>query len=274
MKLQGKSLGSGPGFMVILTCIIMLAGCSGGGNKPNNSPLTYTTSQKAASLQMTTFCENDPATTLQFNFAQNIGDGAGITFGCIGFTTGTYSGNILIHYYTTLNPNNTLAKYIPALDRIDGLVKASGTKSNDTTGLDNFINDVRNCTDPLFKKAQLHVLDQMYWNPAVAAATNIGAKYALTLAFIYDMCVNHGDEGAQRLIDQTTAAMGGSPATGISERQWLTKCISIRSGNFPGGADRHNAFLRVLNSGNVNLTLPFPFTVYGDTCTINGNVGI
>ena len=99
MKQRRKFLGLGPGLLIILAFLSILTGCNGGGsNKLNNSTLTYTTLQKAASLQMTTFCENDPQKTLQFNYAQNIGDGAGITFGCIGFTTGTYSGNILIHY--------------------------------------------------------------------------------------------------------------------------------------------------------------------------------
>ena len=108
-------------------------------------------------------------------------------------------------------------------------------------------------------------------------ATGIGARYAVTLAFIYDMCVNHGAEGAQKFIDQTNSGMGGSPATGVDEKQWLMKCIDIRYNSLvlnqgSTAANRCNAFLRVLQSGNVNLTTPFPFTCYGDTCAINGNV--
>lgn len=258
----------------VLAGAASLAGCSAG-KSAQYGTLSVTAAQKRACLQMTTFCENDPATTLQFNYAANIGDGSGITFGCIGFTTGTYSGNILIKYYTTLNPNNILAKYIPALNRIDSL--HSGGKSDDTTGLDGFIRDVQNCTDPLFKQAQLYQLDQMYWSPALAKATELGAKYQITLAFIYDTCVNHGAEGADNFIVQTNAALGGSPATGIPEVQWLTQLIQIRFNYFasrnPGATDRCSAYQRVLDSGNYNLTMPFSFRCYGDTCTINGNLG-
>lgn len=267
----------GFGVILILISMISLTGCSTG-NSLKSQNLSTNTAQKGVCLQMTTFCENDPKTTLQYNYAQIIGDGSGITFGCIGFTTGTYDGNILIHYYTTLNPNNILAKYIPALNRIDSEAQAVGGKSNDTTGLDNFIYDVQHCTDPLFKQAQNYELNQIYWNPAVTLATNIGARYPITLAFIYDMGVNHGIEGAQRFIDQTNSGMGGSPATGVDEKQWLMKCINIRYNSLviyqgSNSADRCNAFLRVLQSDNVNLTIPFSFTCYGDTCTINGNVG-
>lgn len=253
----------------VLIIIFLLTGCGGGGAPPGGTLLP--SDRKAVILQMTTFCENDPYTTLQYNYAENNGDGAGITFGCIGFTTGTFSGNILIKYYTVLNPDNTLAKYIPALDRIDNQVRVTGTKSDDTTGLDNLISDVQNCTDPLFKEAQRHQLNQLFWDPAVQMAENIGAKYPITLAFLYDMCVNHGRDGAQRYVNQTSAAMGGTPLSGIDERQWLTRAISIR--NTILGSDRSIAYQRVLNSGNVNLVTPFAFSVYGDTCTIDGNVG-
>ena len=79
--------------MLILSSVLSLAGCSGGGAQTSQN-LSTITAQKGACLQMTTFCENAPATTLQYNYAQNINDGSGITFGCIGFTTGTYDGNI------------------------------------------------------------------------------------------------------------------------------------------------------------------------------------
>ena len=61
--------------------------------------------------------------------------------------------------------------------------------------------DVQACKDPIFKQAQLYELDQMYWNSALSITNSIGAKNQLTLAFIYDMCVNHGADGAQEYIN-------------------------------------------------------------------------
>ena len=54
--------------------------------------LAIDTTAKNATLQMTTTLENSD-TQLQFNYAENINDGRGITFGIIGFCTGTYDGN-------------------------------------------------------------------------------------------------------------------------------------------------------------------------------------
>ncbi|WP_269849965.1 chitosanase [Methanosarcina horonobensis] len=174
---------------------------------------------------MTTTLENSD-TQLHFNYAENLGDGRGITFGCIGFCTGTYDGNILIKHYTELNPDNTLAKYIPALNKIDaGSHNAAGGDGNpNVEGLSGFIKDVQSCNDPLFKTAQIDKLDELYYNPAMKIADSIGAKNALTKAFIYDMCVRHGVDGAERIIKNA----GTTPKQGADENAYLQKLISLR----------------------------------------------
>ena len=68
----------------------------------------------------------------------------------------------------------------------------------------------------------------MYWDIAVGQANSISAQYEVTLGVIYDANGRHGEDGAQALIDQTTAAMGGTPATGVNEIAWLNKFIAIR----------------------------------------------
>ena len=234
-----------------------------------------TSELKGVCLQMTTACENS-SDAFDYNYAENIGDGRGITFGVIGFTTGTYDGNQLIKYYTQLNPNNSLAKYIPALDKIDAGKHDSDDKSDDTTGLENFIRDVQACSDPLFKQAQLFELDIHYWNPAVKIADSIGAKKNLTLAFIYDMCVNHGTDGAQDYVDSIKEYLGGTPASGVDENEFLSALMDYRYDDLaeddPEGKDRINAFQKLLEDGNLDLKAPFEFTVYGDTYKIDGNI--
>ncbi|WP_269849969.1 chitosanase [Methanosarcina horonobensis] len=170
-----------------------------------------TSNMKKIILQMTITLENSD-TQLHFNYAENLGDGRGITLGCIGFCTGTYDGNILIKHYTELNPDNALAKHIPALNKIDaGSHNAAGGDGNPSTaGLDGFIKDVQNCDDPLFKKAQIDKLDELYYNPAMKIADSIGAKNALTKAFIYDMCVRHGVDGAERIVKNAGTNKTGS----------------------------------------------------------------
>jgi chitosanase len=239
------------------------------------SPCLAGSNAKNAMLQMTTTLENSE-TQLQWNYAENLGDGRGITFGCIGFCTGTYDGNILIKYYTKLNPDNTLAKYIPALDKIDAGSHnaAEGDGSPSTTGLSGFIKDVQKCNDPLFKQAQLYELDQLYYNPAVKMYNNVGAKNALTLAFIYDMCIRHGSDDAQEIIDNA----GKTPKQGADENTYLSKLISLRDAKLKseglGDVDRDAGHKNLLKSGNVDLKTPFTFVAYGDTFTIDGDLGL
>ena len=228
-----------------------------------------------AILQMTATLENSD-TELHFNYAENLHDGRGITFGCIGFCTGTYDGNILIKHYTILNPNNILAKYIPALNAIDAAphTSADGDGNPSTTGLGNFITDVENCTDPLFKTAQLDMLEEIYYDPAMELAESIGAQYALTRAFIYDMSIRHGVDGAEYIIRQA----GTTPLNGANEKTYLQKLFYLRDNELEneglGDVDRNQGYKNVLNSGNVNLTTPFIFVAYGDQFTIDGNLNV
>lgn len=231
-------------------------------------------SYKGSAIQMTSTLENSN-TQPQYNYAENIGDGRGITFGCIGFCTGTYDGNILIKHYTTLNPGNSLAKYIPALNAIDvGSHNSAGGEGNPSTaGLSGFIPAVQNCNDPLFKQAQIDMLDKLYWNPAMSLADSIGAKYPLTRAFIYDMCVRHGADGAKSIISKA----GATPAQGTDEKVYLSRLISARDSALRseglGDISRDKGFSALLSSGNVNLVTPYTFVAYGDSFTINGKIG-
>jgi len=218
---------------------------------------------------MTTTLENSD-TQLQYNYAENIGDNRGITLGCIGFCTGTYDANAMIKYYITLNPDNNLAKYIPALNKIDtGSHRYNGGDSNPSVvGLNGFIKDVQNNKDPLFKQAQLYELDQMYYNPAVKLWNDAGCKNYLTLAFIYDTCINHGSEDAATIIKKA----GKTPKQGTDENTFLQKLITARKTVLGSESSRVNGYSSLLKSGNVNLKTPFAFTAWGDKFTIDGNL--
>lgn len=245
---------------------------------PSNNteyPSNNTPNMKNVMLQMTSTLENSD-TQLRFNYAENLGDERGITFGCIGFCTGTYDGNILLKYYTELNPDNTLAKYIPALDKIDAGPhdEADGDGNPGVEGLSGFIQDVNSCDDPLFKKAQMDKLDEYYYNPAMELADSIGAKNALTKAFIYDMCVRHGADGAESIINNA----GITPKQGADENTFLWKLISLRDEKLKQegieDVDRNQGYKNLLNSGNVDLKTPFKFVAYGDYFTIDGNLDL
>ncbi len=244
-------------------------------NNSNTTTTNNTSNMKNVILQMTATLENSD-TQLQFNYAENLGDERGITFGCIGFCTGTYDGNSLIKHYTELNPDNTLAKYIPALDKIDAGPHdaADGDGNPDVEGLSGFIQDVNSCDDPLFKKAQMDILDEYYYNPAMEIADSIGAKNPLTKAFIYDMCVRHGVNQTKHIINNA----GTTPKQGADENTYLRKLILLRNEKLKQEGiediDRNQGYNNLLNSGNVDLKTPFKFVAYGDYFIIDGNLDL
>ena len=91
------------------------------------------------------------------------------------------------------------------------------------------------------------------------------------------MCVRHGSDGAQSMVNKATSQCGGTPASGVSETVYLSKLISIRDSALKseglGDTNRDAGFKNVLNSGNVDLTTPFTFVAYGDSFTITGDLG-
>ncbi len=231
--------------------------------------------QKSIALQMTTVCENSQ-TNFKYDYAENIWDWRWITFWIIWFTTWTFDWNILLHRYAEMNPNNNLKKYIPVLNAIDEAAHDDGGKNSDVRGLENFITDVNDNGDPLFKKAQLELMNSMYWEPAVKIARDEGVMRPLSLAFIYDMVVNHWEYWAKDIIMKTDKAMSGSPKDGKDEIKWLYDLIDKRyeflKTEYPEALDRVDAYKRILNEWNIDLAPWFKFLVYWEKFYINGNV--
>jgi PKD repeat protein len=98
------------------------------------------------------------------------------------------------------------------------------------------------------------------------------------LGVIFDANGRHGEDGAKALIDKTTAAMGGTPATGVNEIAWLNKFIAIRDVKLKsenlGDQDRQNGYKEDIAAGNYNLVTPYVIHTYGDPYTIDGILGV
>ncbi|MGB8450922.1 MAG: chitosanase [Anaerocolumna sp.] len=237
---------------------------------------TVTDIQKDTIYRLTSIFENS-TTELQYTYIENIGDGRGYTFGFPGFCSGTYDGTMFLKKYKALNPNNTLVKYIPTFEYIDSLPHPDGLCSV-TTGLEKFPADFQACgSDPDFKQAQHDLVDELYWNPSQVAANEVGAKYPVTCGELYDSFINHGEDGARDIINQTNKAVG-KIINGTDEKTWLDKFLSIRLGilqsdsTWSEAVDRVKVYQKLLNTdNNVNLARPIKVTCYGDTFTISGD---
>ena len=192
---------------------------------------SISTKQKNVILSLTNIAENSQI-NFAYNYAENIGDGRGITFGIIGFTSGTYDGTELIERVNELDSSNVLSGYLPAFQSIDNSPHPDG-KTDDVTGLSNFIEDFNaHGADTLVKQAHLEKLTILYWNPSISKATEIGAKYALTMSELYDICVNHGadgdskDKGLKQLVQETIDQVGAIGQ--VDEKVWLNALYDVR----------------------------------------------
>jgi len=240
---------------------------------------SITTKQQNVIFSLTNIAENSQ-TNFAYNYAENIGDGRGITFGIIGFTSGTFDGTELIERVKELDSSNVLAKYLPAFQAIDKLPHPDGKTSN-TKGLSNFIKDFNSHGgDEKVKQAQLEKLKALYWNPTISKAEEVGAKYALTVAQLYDICVNHGadgdskDKGLKQLVQEAIDKVGNIGS--VDEKTWLTALYDVRKAymesdpTWRDALDRIEMHRRILKTGNMDLITPLKVTCYGDSFTITG----
>ncbi|MBT2472162.1 chitosanase [Streptomyces sp. ISL-66] len=224
--------------------------------------------KKDIAMQIVSSAENSSLNwKAQYKYIEDIGDGRGYTAGIIGFCSGTHDMLELVEYYTSIKPGNVLAKYLPALRKVDG--------SDSHAGLDpNFTKDwVKAAADSDFKKAQDHERDRVYFNPAVkqGKADGVGVLGQFTY---YDAIVMHGDGGDStsfRNIRKRALSKAKPPSQGGNETTWLNAFLDARvwamkQEEAHSDTSRVDTAQRVwVKKGNLNLNTPLDWKVYGDS---------
>ncbi|MFB7976813.1 chitosanase [Streptomyces vinaceus] len=223
--------------------------------------------KKDIAMQIVSSAENSSLDwKAQYKYIEDIDDGRGYTAGIIGFCSGTGDMLDLVEYYTDVKPGNVLAKYLPALRKVDG--------SDSHQGLDpNFTKDwAKAAQDSEFKKAQDHERDRVYFNPAVNQGKSDGVG-ALGQFIYYDAIVMHGDGGDStsfRNIRKRALSKAKPPAQGGNETTWLNTFLDARvwamkQEEAHSDTSRVDTAQRVfLKKGNLNLNTPLDWKVYGD----------
>ncbi|WIM99607.1 chitosanase [Actinoplanes oblitus] len=219
--------------------------------------------KKDIAMQIVSAAENSSLNwRAQFAYIEDIDDGRGYTAGIIGFCSGTGDMLELVESYTATKPSNVLAKYLPALRRVNGTDSHSGLDPN-------FTRDWRKAaTDPVFQAAQEAERDRVYFNPSVRDGKADGVRALGQFAY-YDAAVMHGYEG-MRAIRNRALRKAKPPAQGGDERTWLNAFLNERVAEMKK-EEAHSDTSRVdtaqrvfLNKGNFDLNTPLDFKVYGD----------
>ena len=250
-------------------------GGAAGGTDPSTTAaasLTTDGDRKRRAAQITSTFENS-TTELQYAYAENIGDGRGITAGRAGFTSGTSDLLLLVRRYTELKPDNALAPYLPALEAVNG------TDSEES--LAGFTDAwAQSAADPAKRALQDDLVDELYFNPAMTLARDVGLTTALGQAVMWDTMIQHGrggENGTTAIIEETRATMGGDVAG--EEAGWLNAFLDARLhhlghsyGDSPDAEEsstsRVEAFKASIADGAFTLDPPLSWTAYGRTFTV------
>jgi chitosanase len=228
--------------------------------------------EKEIAMELVSSAENSTLDwKSQYKYIEDIGDGRGYTAGIIGFCSGTGDMLELVQLYADRKPGNVLAKYLPALRKVNG------TESH--KGLDpNFTKDWKTAAkDTVFQQAQNDERDRVYFNPAVSQGIADGLR-ALGQFCYYDAIVMHGpgnDSTSFGGIRKTAMKKAKTPAQGGSEVTYLNAFLDARKAAMKT-EEAHSDTSRVdteqrvfLKAGNLDLDPPLHWKVYGDPYTIN-----
>ncbi|GHD88514.1 chitosanase [Streptomyces naganishii] len=223
--------------------------------------------KKEIAMQLVSSAENSSLDwKAQYKYIEDIGDGRGYTAGIIGFCSGTGDMLDLVQLYTDRRPGNVLAKYLPALRRVNG--------SDSHDGLDpDYPRDWRKAAqDTAFQQAQNDERDRVYFNPAVAQGKSDGLRALGQFAY-YDALVMHGDGDdptSFRNIRKRALRSAKPPAQGGDEVKYLDAFLDARVWAMKQ-EEAHSDTSRVdteqrvfLRKGNLDLRTPLDWKVYGD----------
>jgi chitosanase len=227
--------------------------------------------KKDIAMQLVSSAENSSLDwRAQFGYIEDIGDGRGYTGGIIGFCSGTSDMLALVEYYTQQKSDNVLAKFLPALRKVDGTDSHAGLGSAFTTAWK------KAAKDSVFQDAQEHERDRVYFNPAVKQAKSDGLRALGQFAY-YDAIVMHGpgtDSVSFGGIRKTAMKKAKTPAQGGDEVTYLNAFLDARKAAMKT-EEAHSDTSRVdteqrvfLKAGNLDLNPPLKWKVYGDSYTI------
>jgi chitosanase len=245
----------------LLLVALLLAGCADEPERVGG----LTGDQRRRADELISVFENS-TTALQYGYAEDLGDGRGITSGRAGFTTRTCDALDVVQRYD----RPPLAAYLPELARL------CDEDSDDTSGLAGYVDAwAEAAEDPAFRRVQDEAVDDTYFLPAMALADDLGLETAIARVALYDAAIQHGigedPDGLPAMIERTGPV-------GDDEAAWLDAFLAERLRTLQDPADESTAAewrestdrVRCLQSltDDPDLDGPLRCTVYGDEFSI------
>jgi chitosanase len=199
----------------------------------------------------------------RFDYVADRHDGCGYRAGWMAFCGN--NGDVLdvVTRYTAASPGNVLARYLAPLQR--------GTPPGPS-----FVTDWRTAAnDETFRRVQVTVGHERYLTPAVDLARRLGVRTPLGIEYLYDTGVqmgakSDGCDSVAMIANETVAALGGSPLSGVAERVWLARfneirtrhllapCTPGRQADWASSVHRVTALSELATAGRWDLAVPLP----------------
>ncbi|MGI5198871.1 chitosanase [Streptomyces sp. CA-288835] len=203
----------------------------------------------------------------QYGYIEDIGDGQGYTAGIIGFCTGTHDLLVLVERYTKAHPDNGLARYLPALRKVDGTDSHQGLDPGFTAAWK------KEAKVEAFREAQNAERDRVYFEPAVRLAKLDGLG-TLGQFIYYDAMVMHGPGTGPTgfyTLRERAVSEADTPAQGGKEKAYLDIFLDVRREAMKSKKSHRDtsridtAQRRFLYNGNLDLDTPLEWAMYGET---------
>src|ERR1700754_342085 len=101
--------------------VVLVLAVLGGAPASAAAPGLDRPDRKEIAMQLVSSAENSTLEwRRQYTYLEDIGDGRGYTGGIIGFCSGTGDMLVVVRRYTRAEPHNPLARFLPAVRRVNG----------------------------------------------------------------------------------------------------------------------------------------------------------
>jgi len=183
--------------------------------------------EKEIAMEIVSSAENSSLDwRAQYRYIEDIHDGRGYTGGIIGFCSGTGDMLEVVQAYAKAKPGDGLARFLPALKRVDGTASHRGLGPP-------FVRAWRAAAqDPAFQAAQNAERDRVYFDPAVGLAKS-DRLGALGQFAYYDAAVVHGYDGLRAIRRRAPAPSSSPPSRQSAPRSFPVRCAAARSRRSP-----------------------------------------
>ncbi|KAJ1645741.1 hypothetical protein J3B02_001813 [Coemansia erecta] len=144
---------------------------------------------KSIALQITNIYENGD-TNFHYDYCENLHDGRGYTAGIVGFCTGMEDAwQVIQEYHRSTGGNDAFSPFDSQLKKL------ADTGSDSTNKIKGYCKVWKTLgkTDTRFRQAQELIRDRKHVDPSQKYADQLGLKFSISQAQLYDTAVEHGD---------------------------------------------------------------------------------